>query len=147
MSSDYVTRDKMRAAAVRRYTVTDVPNFGKVKLRSLTFREKRLIEAKRLGHDGMLDEDRYSSSFGWMCVFMIVEAEGPDENEPSYGEMDVEWLNDIDWGLAKPLYEAMNKHAELGPYSPSDDALKKNSKNGDCNTTSRGSSKELTPTA
>lgn len=142
MSSGYATRDKFREACERRYTDIEVPFFGKIRLRSLSAKEKRIVEAKRIGSNGMLDEDRYSSSFGWLCIFMVVD---PDEdNEAMFGEMDLDWLNGMDWGHAKPLYEQMNRFAEL---HEDDEALKKNSTNGKLSSTSPTSSADATSAA
>ena len=101
-------RDTFRQGIGIRYHVTDeLPIFGRVRLRSLSERERRIIESKRYDDTGRIDDDRYAQVFAWMCIYMVVYPDG----KQMFAEMDLDWLSEIDAMYSSLLMSEMNQHA------------------------------------
>ena len=115
------TRDKFREALKRRYTLTpDLPVFGQVRLQSLSDRQRRRIDASKVGDDGEVDISKYEEVFGWMAVEAVIDENG----DRIFSDADVEWLCELDSNATEPLRECIEEHCQLGRHRKSQATLR-----------------------
>jgi len=95
-----------KAAGQRRFKDVSIPEFGKFRLRSL--------------FDSEVPDEKGVTSWIIACV---VDKEG----DQVFGDIDKEWLDKLDFAIAKKIKEEIVDHCMIGPYAPMDEELKKTS--------------------
>ena len=97
----------------RRIGQTTIPNFGVVGIQNLFDEEKRHIEA--------LDDGDFGKSFSRYAIACLID----DDGEPLFGAMHEEKLSKMDYALSRPIMAAIAEHCGVGPYTKTDEQLKK----------------------
>ena len=116
------TRESLKSASERRYTVTEAyPIVGRLRLQSVTEKEKRAVDASRFDSEGVLIREEFGHVFARWAIATVVDGEG----FLILGEIDIEWLSNLDYALTRRIMDDMNRHCEIGPYEPTNDDLKK----------------------
>ena len=98
-----VSREQLLGATKRRFTILDVPNLGKVRVRSLTERERTQFESDNLDDKCLVDKEQALLAKRRLIVLCVVDAEG----NPTLTLEDAERLADIDGAITGFLADAL----------------------------------------
>ena len=100
-TNGFVNRDKWRQhSGVTRYEDVDVEGFGKIRARNLSYGETCDI----VGRAEDL-EPRYA--FADRMIAQVVDPE--NDNAPMFGEMDREWLADVEFAVAGKVFVELRR--------------------------------------
>jgi len=104
-----VSREDFRKYAERRYITESIPEFGDIRIRSLTERERSGLEASQLTEEGSWSrEDSVHMRVRWI-VLCVVDQEG----ERIFTDRDTPWLEQIDSAITNVLFDACRRHVGI----------------------------------
>ena len=105
-----VTRDQLIAKAKRRYQEFMVPNFGTVRIRSLTERERSNYEAEMLDSKGNTRKVKLIQARRRLIALTVVDSTGELLlNQPD----DVKGLEDQDGSITDAIFEQAMLHCGI----------------------------------
>ena len=116
-----VNREDFRSRTERRYTSEPIPEFGDVRIRSLTERERSGLEASQLTEEGAWSrEDSVHMRVRWI-VLCVVDQDG----ERIFADGDTRWLEQVDSAITNALFDSIRRH--VGVSDQDVESLVKNS--------------------
>lgn len=116
-----VSREQLLGVKARRFVAITVPGLpGKVRLRSLTEREKTDYELAFLDKKGNTDKKRLDESRRALICLVVVDANG----NPILSDEDVKALQDVDAMTTTTIYGAAMKFCGFNIEEPEE--LRKN---------------------
>ncbi|TXH43411.1 MAG: hypothetical protein E6Q97_34120 [Desulfurellales bacterium] len=106
-----VTRDQLLGARKRRFTQFPVEGLnGKVRIRSLSEREKSDYESEFMDKKGNFSRDKLLSARRRLICLVVVDAEG----NPLLTDDDVKALEEIDGRITSKIQEEAQVHCGIG---------------------------------
>lgn len=107
----FITREQMLAKAKRRYMEIEIPNFGKVRIRSLTERERSNFEADIQGNKGEYKRAKIVQARRRLIALTVVDDSGNLLlNQPD----DVKTLEEQDGAITDAIFAQAMIHCGLG---------------------------------
>lgn len=104
-----VTREQWLATAPRRYTVLTIANLGKVRIRSLTARERNAFERSIQDDSGEYDPVKAAVARETLITMCVVDANG----ETTLTLADVAALGEKDGGIIGDTFEGCRIHCGM----------------------------------
>lgn len=117
----FATRDQILSPAKRRFSVVDVPEWGKFRIRSLTELERSRFEQTLRDKNGQLSNNKMLDLKCRLIVLCTVDGEGNQLLTNS----DIETLRNQDSRFTNQLVEAIQEHCGVSSADMED--LEKNS--------------------
>ena len=109
-NNGYIDRENLFAnPAKRRFSDTEIEGFGKVRLRSLTAREKTRYDSRAIDSKGRVKTSALLTANARLIVLVVVDSEG----QPVFSDGDVEKLLDMDSGVIEQLASDCGKHCGI----------------------------------
>ena len=109
-SNGYVKRDELFANPPgRRFADETVEGFGKVRIRSLTAREKTKYDSAAINSKGGINTKSLLTANARLIVACVVDGEG----NPVFSEADIDKLQDMDAGVIEELASRCGKHCGI----------------------------------
>ena len=105
----YATKAALLAANKRRFTDVDVPGVGKMRLRSLTERERSGYESGMLGKDGRTNLKKIAEAKVALIVLCLCDA----EDRQLLSSADAAALGELDSSVTNVLFDACTKHCGI----------------------------------
>ena len=110
MTNKYATRDQVFASPVnRRFAIEDADGFGKVRIRSLTAREKTRYDAAAVNSKGGMSTKGLLTANARLIVLCIVDGDG----NQLFTDADIDKLLDKDAGEIERLATTCGKHCGI----------------------------------
>ena len=109
-SNGFVTREQMLAKAKRRYQEFEIPDFGKIRIRSLTERERSNFEADTLGSKGEFRKSKMVQARRKLIALTVVDASGDLLLNESG---DVKALEEQDGAITDAIFEQAMVHCGI----------------------------------
>jgi hypothetical protein len=108
-SAVFATRDQFRRPAPRRFDEFDVPDFGRVRIRSTTEAERSGIEAKMCDKNGRNDPRKLRFFKALWLIACLVDADG----NPLLADDDVEHVMQMDSSITAAIFDRCVKHCGI----------------------------------
>ena len=106
----FITREQLLAKAKRRYQEFEVPDFGKVRIRSLTERERSNFEADIQGSKGEYRRSKMIQARRRLIALTVVDGEG---NLLLNQANDVKALEEQDGSVTDAIFEQSMVHCGI----------------------------------
>ena len=109
-SNDLLTREQLLAKSKRRFLEFEIPNFGLVRVRSLTERERSNYEADVMGSKGEYSRNRMIKARRQLIALTVVDASGNLLlNQPG----DIKTLQDQDGSITDAIFGQVLVHCGI----------------------------------
>ena len=108
--NDFVTREQLIAKSKRRYQEFEIPDFGKIRIRSLTERERSNYEADIMGSKGEFRKTKLVQARRRLIALTVVDANG---NLLLDQPGDVKALEEQDGAITDAIFDQAMVHCGL----------------------------------
>lgn len=104
--SSFLGRDQLLAKTKRRFSEATLPDGDKVRIRSLTERERSKYESETLNKKGELNQAKLADAKRRLIAICVCDSEG----NTILTADDVRSLEEVDSAVTQTLYDAIRQH-------------------------------------